>query len=973
MGQVASIAAGQPFVDVLAGAMLAAHGPGGDGLLADALVLVPTRRAVRSLRQAFLRASNGTAMLLPAIHPLGDVEDDEPAMLSPLVHDEADLPPAIGQTERRLLLAQLVLKSGATPDMATALGLAQSLADFLDEVATERRDFAKLADLAPERFQAHWQETIDFLQIVTRFWPEMLSERDRMDPAHRRDLLTGRLAAEWRAHPPETPVYIAGSTGSVPGTADLMAATLAAPAGHIILPGLDLSLDEADRAAAHQEPAHPQHGMLVLLERLGIAPPDVVPMSDDRHVERIALINEALRPAATTERWRDLAQFSAEALDGLSLLEAPGPREEALAIALRLREVLETPGRTAALVTPDRALARRVAAEMARFGVRLDDSAGVPLRLTRAGSFLQLAAVGLSTGFAPADLLALLKHPLAAAGQRPDTLRRETRRLERRHLRGLRTYDDLAGLADRVDADGAFDFDTGWLREIARHAAAFQKVDGDLAALLAAHVECCEWLASTGDQTGAQRLWRGEDGEAAAQAVADLLESAEAAPSATIGDWPASFDRLIGGGTVRPRHGLHPRLSILGPLEARLQNFDLVILGGLNEGVWPAATGHDPWMSRPMRADFGLSAPERRTGLQAHDFVQLAAAGRVILTRSAKADGAPTVPSRWLLRLQSVASGAGITLARDTESTDWAAMLDRADDPKPVGAPAPRPPVQARPSELPVTSVETLIRDPYAIYARRILKLRALDPIDQEPGPMQKGNILHEAFEAFAKVHTGDWSPALLPTLRDIGMKVFAEKGLPPSWHALWMRRFEIAARWLLKVEGEREDRIEKRLAEIRGEISGLPGVPDFRLTATTDRLDVLARGGVTIVDYKTGTPPSKKQIEAGFAVQLPLTGLILRQGGFDGVPPLPDALVHIRVHGAREGGEWKPVQTDDLEALITETADGVGQLLGEYADESTPYRSRPYVQFARDYGGDYDHLARVAEWSVSADEEDGS
>lgn len=980
MGVVATIPAGAPFADVLAAELLARHGPKGDGKLADALILLPTRRAVRSLTQAFLRASDGQALLLPAIQPLGDLDDDEPAMLSPDRSAEAETPPAIDAVSRQMLLARLVLQREAAPDAASALGLAHALADLIDEVATERLSFAKLATLAPEQFQQHWQETIHFLRIATEFWPKILEERGEVDPARRRDMLSAQLARFWRESPPETPVWIAGSTGSVPGTADLMAAVLDLPEGRVVLPGLHRHMDDTDRRFAVQEPMHPQHGMLMLLEGLRVEPADVVIMGDGSRPEaREVLLTEALRPAGTTERWGDLSHVSAKAVDGLSLIQANSPREEAAAIAIRMREALETPGRTAALVTPDRDLARRVAAEITRFRIAVDDTAGTPLRLTRAGSFLQLAASALGGGLAPADLLALLKHPLAAGGMDPVRFRREVRRLERNQLRGLRRYQTLADLADRGEQDEERPMPLDWLREMHAFTGRFADAGGDFREMLTAHVELCEWLAGSEDESGAARLWQGEDGEAAALAVSGLLDAAAEAPDVPSAGWAAAFDRLAGGATVRPRFGLHPRLFILGPLEARLQQFDLTILGGLNEGVWPAAAGRDPWMSRQMRAEFGLPSPERRSGLQAHDFMQLAASGDVILTRSLKAGGAPTVPSRWLLRLQSVIKGASdprpeterFALKIDEDVLRWAALLDRAERPVAMPPPEPRPPVEARPKRLPVTGIETLIRDPYAVYARRILKLRPLDPIDDQPGPMLKGNIMHEAFERMAGVHDGDWSPMLWPKLQQIGREVIAEHGLPLSFQTLWMKRFEMAARWLLQAEADRSDAVARRLVEVEGELHDPPGLPGFVLTAKADRLDLLGSGAVTIADYKTGSPPSKKQIESGFAVQLPLTCWIVKSGGFRDLAATEIAeLLHIQVHGAKEGGAWKPVKVDDLDALIEQTAADVTSLLQQYAEAETPYRSRPHVQFAGTFAGDYDHLARFPEWSVAGDGE---
>ena len=372
MGGVLTVPAGRPFVDILARRMIAVHGPGGDGRLADAMVFLPTRRAVRSLREAFLRAGDGAAMMLPLIRPLGDLSEDEPPLLTLDPADEAELPPAIAQTARRMLLSQLIARM---PDRAAgpaeALGLADALAGLMDEVQTERLDFDRLAELAPERFQTHWQETLTFLRIVTEHWPALLEGRGEIDPAARRDRLMAMLADRWRAERPDFPVYIAGSTGSVPGTADLMAAALALPAGHVVLPALETAMEPRDREAALEEPGHPQHGMLRLLQRLHVSPGDVEVLEAPAAAPRLHLLREVLRPAATTDRWRDLGDLPRDALAGLALVEAPEPRTEAAAIALKLREALETPEKTAALVTPDRTLGRRVAAELTRF-VTLD-------------------------------------------------------------------------------------------------------------------------------------------------------------------------------------------------------------------------------------------------------------------------------------------------------------------------------------------------------------------------------------------------------------------------------------------------------------------------------------------------------------------------------------------------------------------------------------------------------------------------
>ncbi|MEC9345021.1 MAG: double-strand break repair protein AddB [Pseudomonadota bacterium] len=969
MGRVATIPAGEPFADRLAARMLAMHGPAGDGRLADALVLLPTRRAIQSLTEAFLRVADGHALLLPCMRPLGDLNADEPPLASLDPADEGDLPGPVPELRRMLVLARMVQARGdLAAGPAAALALGRSLAGLLDEVQSERLDFGRLQRLVPDEYQRHWQTIVEFLSVVTDAWPAILAGWGQMDPAMRRDRLMQRLADRWRRDGTGGPVWIAGSTGSVPGTADLMAAALASPDTAIVLPGFETAVDPRERQAILAEPGHPQHGMHRLLARLHVDADRVETWSESGPSPRALLLREVMRPASTTERWARLDHVSKAALDGLSVTEAPTPQQEATAIALRLREVLEVPGRTAALVTPDRTLARRVAAELGRFGIAIDDSGGTPLRHTPVGTFLLLLARVIRDGFPPADLLSLLGHPLCGCGIAPAEMRRRARRLDRRLLRGVRAWADLGGLVRRATELGhdaeAFD----WLGGLDAATAPMLALDGGDGAGLADwidhHVRLAEWVAATDTETGADRLWRGEAGELAAGLLSEAREAAADAAPVRIADWPDLLDELIGGATVRPRHGTHPRLRILGPLEARLQGADRIILGGLNEGSWPAPAHVDPWMSRPMRAAFGLPEPERRLGLQAHDFASLAAAPEVILSRALKSEGTPTVASRWLQRLRSVVAGAGLDLPLDVASTGWAAELDRPAAIRPVAAPAPRPPLALRPTELPVTDIEKLIRDPYAIFARRVLRLRALDPLDEEPGPAMKGNLIHAAFEELARARPGVWHTSDWAVLEPLARKVFDALAGRPAIRELWWRRFERAARWLLSVEHDRP--VRQRMVETRGSHPGFPELPGFVLTARADRIDMMQDGSVAILDYKTGIPPTQRQIEAGFAVQMPLQALILQQGGFTGVPAGDKVeLVHIRVSGGRVAGEWKPVK--DVDTVIDEVRDGLVKLLTAFSDERTPYLSRPRVQFTG-HEGDYDHLARVREWSVAGE-----
>ena len=970
---VFTVAPGVPFVDALAAGIL--DRVGADPLALSAVtVLLPTRRACRALREAFLRRSGGGALLLPRMRPLGDVDEDDlildAADDGSLNEDGFDLPPTISGLRRQLLLTRLVLADkarAASPDQAVRL--AEELARLIDQVHTERLDFADLDKLAPAEYAEHWQLTLRFLDIVTAKWPKILKAEGAVDPAHRRNLLLGRLADAWQKKPPTAPVIAAGSTGTIPATADLLAVVAALPAGQVVLPGLDRNAP--DRVWSTLGANHPQFGMARLLDRLAIDRADVkdwpAPEPSPARRGRAHLLNVALRPAGTGGREEKLHP---QALDDVARIDCPGPREEALVVALAIRQALQEPEATVALVTPDRDLARRVAAELGRWDIAVDDSAGMPLAKTPPGAFLDLALRMVEDDFAPVALLACLKHPLASGGMATAPFRALIRKLETTALRGPRPAPGIDGLS-RVLPDDAAD-----LRALVARIAAMAKplIDAmhgpavPLKSLLGRHVAFAEALAADDTGKGARRLWAGEAGEAAAAFVGELDQATDALGDIAPGAYPGLFEALLERPQVRPRYGRHPRVHVWGLLEARLQHTDVAILSGLNEGTWPPEAHVSPWMSRPMMAAFGLPPPERRIGLTAHDFVQACNAPRVLLTRSVRVEGTPTVASRWLLRLENLIDGTDLqgALHEGAPLLDWALAIDEPAKVEPCTPPRPTPPVGARPRELSVTEIETLMRDPYGIYAKKILGLKALDPVDADPGAADYGSLVHRALDAFIAAHP---PPGPLPTdamdrLLALGRESFDELLDRPGVWAFWWPRFERVAAWFVKTEGARRRDLKSSACEVSGRIDiAAPGGP-FSLKAKADRIDRLNDGTLTVIDYKTGQPPSKTEVKAGFAPQLPLEGWMAEEGRFADVPEARiSSLEFWRLSGGTPAGEVKGAG-DDPRTLIDEAKKGFADLIARFDDPNTAYEAQPHPEHAPKYS-DYEHLARVKEWGA--------
>ncbi len=981
-----TIASGAHFLDTLAAHLLTIAD--GDPLrLASIRVLLPTRRAGRALAEAFLRRSGGGAMVLPRVIPIGDVDEDELSIADAGVPSgggaAVDMPPAIANLHRQALLARAVM---ALPDHKLqpeqAMGLAAELAKLLDRMTTEDCAPSALKSLVHEDYAVHWQEVLRFLEILIDHWPAILAAEGAVDPPARRNALLRAQADLWRREAPTGPIVAAGSTGSIPATAELLSVIAGLPQGAVILPGLDNQLDDAAWAAL--APSHPQFGMRQLLARLDIDRRNVQSL-DDQYTDtehRDGILSAALRPAEAPEIALPDGLTIDAAMAGIQRIDCPSPSDEANVIALIMRYCLDAPGKTCALVTPDRGLARRVAAALRRWDIEIDDSAGTPLAATPTGSFLRLLIDAVHQRMAPVPLLALLKHPMAAGGLEPADFRHLVRRLDIAVLRGPRPAPWLDGLRSALgggaDTPGLSSLLDILDRVLSPLIAAVRQERTDLREILNLHVATAEALAKTADSAGTDRLWAGDAGTDAAGVISEMADALK-----VLGDLPAStyaplFEKMLSGRVVRPRYGMHPRLSIWGLLEARLQHADVVILGGLNEGTWPPSPETNPWMSRPMMHAIGLEMPERRTGLTAHDFQQSFSAPEVYLTRAYRVAGTPTVPSRWLMRLENLLQRAGRpdALTQDAEGREartwlnWALALDRTPH-TPQASPRPTPPTEARPNRLSVTQIETLIRDPYSIYARHILGLSILDPLDADPGAADRGIMIHAALEEFIHAYPTDMPGNAEAKLLEIGRGVFAEHLARPGVRAFWWPRFERIATWFVDWQTSRlADGWQVLLNESFGELTIDAVEGGFTVFAKPDRIDLRPDVGLSVVDYKTGQPPSLKQVLSGLSPQLPLEAAIAATGGFDDVPATETAqLMYVQLSGGRTPGSAKALKLDVSETT-ERTLAGLRRLIVKFADPATPYLSRPRPQFESRFG-DYDHLARVGAWGVAGGDDE--
>ncbi|HEY3697589.1 double-strand break repair protein AddB [Phenylobacterium sp.] len=998
-----SIPAHRPFAEDLARGLYAALAPLGPSALSEAVVLVPSRRSVRALADAFVAAAEGRAVLPPQMRPLGDLEEGEPPFEPGDI--ALGLPVAIDPLRRRFELVRLVHARqgllGRRLTAAAALELADALGAFLDSLQIEEIAADEgLADLVDADLAAHWRVSREFLEAALEAWPRRLAELGVVDVSERRILLLRRLAETWDAAPPPGVLIAAGSTGTVPVSADLLAVIAAAPRGAVVLPGLDDSLAEA--AWSQVDDQHPQGAMKLLLARartpreaVAVWPASLGFQAQGRWRRRI--VNEALRPAQSTADWlgvidtlrqeadADRLDPVAEGLKGLSVVTAATEEEAAAACALLLRETLETPGRTAALVTPDQVLARRVAAALARWGVIADSSAGEALAGCRCGVLAGLLARAAADPLDPVTLLAALKHPFTRLGLSPGALARHAEALERHGLRGprLHSWEDLEarlqrvllpqGEKDMAAREGALRLAVR-LRNILDALAETFGEDDEAAPADAARALAQAMEAFAADDMGALGdLWAGPGGEALGRLLSGLIDESEGLPPASRRGFADLLARLTAGEVVRAGVASHPQIRILGAIEARLIRADRLVLAGLEEGVWPRGAGLDPFLSRPMRARLGLPSPERRVGLAAHDFAQAACAPDVTLVHAERREGAPAIKSRWLWRLETLARGAGAVLPGRPEILDWARRLDAPDGYSPARRPAPVPPVADRPTRLAVTRVEALTRDPYAVWARDILRLFPLERPDEPVEARARGTAIHAAFERFARAHPDALPDDAAALFEGFYLEALVAAGMPHEALARETALAREAAQWVAGLEASRRAGGCRIHVETEGRLTFEVEGRAFTVTAKADRIESTIDGHGHILDYKTGRAPSRKMVDAGFSPQLTLTAAILARGGFQDLGPLtPGDLTYLEVTGRKPAGrvEVRALAGDEATDAARRAFEGLNELVARYWNPTQAYVSRTAPQFVHDYAGDYGHLARVFEWSTSGEEE---
>ncbi|MBR6355417.1 MAG: PD-(D/E)XK nuclease family protein [Alphaproteobacteria bacterium] len=963
--KIYNISADEPFVDVLAQRYLKEFADRPDDL-ANVLFLMPNRRACQSLIDAFVRQHDLKPTILPQIRPIAEVDEDEVF----LTHDISvlkDLPPAVDSTDKILQLTRLIMKKSELDldkiSLAQAYALAQNLSQLMDLTYNvkykQKIDLSSFKNLVGEEYALHWKKTLLLLQIIMEYWPKILAENDKADTVCRRNALLESEMNLWRQSQTTQRIVVAGTTAAFPIMKELVKTVMDLPNGEVYLYGLDKYLDDSDWAKVEEN--HPQFELKELLQELGISRDSVTTVGNKEISPREKIVAEIMRPAETSDKWRNLTAHPLPESDfkDIHLLNCDDLRQEAQAIALIIRETLNEPEKTVALVTMDRNLSRRVVSELHKWDINADDSAGRPLALTQIGIYLRLVWEAVENGSQTATI-ALMKHPFTACGMRRDKLVRWATLLETfwRNDRKLKKY--VQNFYNKFKAI------LKPLEDI------YAQPQADLQQILETHIKVAEKLADTDAKFGSQLIWRDDDGAVAAKWVSDFMPKSASFGNIKLNDYGGFFTALLMEQSVRKRYGTHPRVKILGPIEARLTQYDVTIIGEANEGIWPNQPQADMWMSRPMKLDFELPLPERQIGVAAADFAHLMNAPRVYVTRAKKVGGNPVNKSRWWLRFETVLT-ANFGDKKETYAfiyqkpyAYWAKNLDRRDEYNPISAPEPRPALERRPREMSATNIEKWRYNPYTIYAKYILSLYPLDDLDTPKQSYDFGNIVHNVLKKFNDEYNSDFYPdadEARTILLELGNDEFDKNKVPEDTRIFWQSRFESIVEWIINKELSYRPSVSEVKNEINGSMTMQGPLGDFKITAKADRVDILKNGCLNILDYKTGKDKSANDMVEGKAPQLPIEALIAQKGGFPGVAGAP--IESLQYWAFQD--KFNATDAEQSAEAMKNIQTIVQKLINAYDDISWAYLVKPKPSNVKDYS-DYDHLSRIGEWGTHYD-----
>ena len=969
--------------------------------LARIELYLPSKRAISSIKEAFFKHQKQGSLLLPKMFAVG--EPDEQVALN-ITIEGLELDEAINGFERQCLIASQIQHfpiGGRRMAPAPAMKLASSLCMLIDQMQRAGTPLSAIRDVLPDELSVHWQEILKFLTILFDYWPSILFERGQIDPVARQQKLLQAQLDFWTSYPPNSPIILAGSTGSLPMTRAFMKVISRLPMGAVIFPGIELEIDDTDWRAIEQDPVHPLHQIAHSMFELELPLSDVrywyvtQEMQNKLACPRQILIREVMRPASRTSQWRRLAvdqsALSPSSLQGLKVMSVTDSFQEAELIAGLMRQVLETPNKTAMLITPDRMLARKVQVALMRWNIPVDDSAGSSLILSSPARFLASIIRVVQEDASPHALRAFFKHPFATAGLLRAEFTHLANLFEEQILRGplpQKNWESWTLIVAKRPKLKNF-WETCLLPAFKPLCDAFKAINPSLDTLAKALMQTTQYLCKLPEvpadldteindrkkNDAPLHIYSDFAGTVLLELLSDMIRFGSNYPIAA-SEFYNTFCVLCKEEVVRTPYNQHPRLKILGTIEARMQRADTVILGGLNEGVWPPFAQRDMWINNASRTQLGLPDRHWRIALSAHDFMMAVASPEVLITRSVVTDGAPTQISRWLARLDAVVAAAGLSSHLDKQIPAWMKAVNARKIPdmvKPIARPEPKPAIIHRPSQISATDFDQWITDPYGFYVKKILKIRQKNLIDEPPSVALRGSLIHDIIAEFSACYpTGKLPKDAGDKLNKI-LEAHLLKWSNISYIDLfWRQKLSIILDWFLEEECRRRNDSFQVVVEKEGRVELPIGQRLILITARADRIELDQDNNYQIIDYKSGNPPSKLEVSSGRAVQLLVEAAILSKGGYNLSEKTAQdiALYYWHLRGrATEPAKIDDVTPDEFDVAIIFKK--LLELVQSFENEEQPYLSEPNSA-QRPKFSEVRHLARIKEWRAFEVSNDG-
>lgn len=912
-------------------------------------LFLPTRRSARAFEKCLAAHTEHGLFSPPRIIALTD--------FPPEAFDceqSAILPTA---TERHLLMVELLRGKhfdallGEQKSLPQLLSHASALLDQIDELFLFEVPQDNLSSLVRHDLPQNQIQALRVLHQVYSEWEPFLKRQGFCDPTQMRVVRYREYIKTLRDYP--HPVIALGIEAAYGFVRDLLKAIMKTRGGAVILGGPeDGELSRRDSEKAH----HPDFHLNRLLESMGCERSTLSFINSTKEHPRRLLLEGVFQNHTNVTTSGPLKE---EETKNLFLLESGTLFEEAEAITLMMAEAVVDPLKTVALVTTNQTLTAYVMALLERFGIKADHSKAHAFRSTPLGRLLLLVASFLVSPYSPVTLLSLLKHPYVSLDQGRLSVLALARFLENNVMRTDRMVRGERDLFIKTMPEGEKALLTKLLNMKERGQNLLHgKEPTSLAQALLLLQSSLEELCFKTTLEGIGSIYDTPEGEKFKGWIASVMVSPLGKTTLEMQHFPSILRELMDAIPVSKAWGYHPRVFILGPLETRLLSFDRVILADFNEGRWPRKSSDAVWMNQRMRQDVGIVSDVIQMSQEADDLRALLSLKEVFITRALRVDGSPSVPSRWLLRLQAFCTQKNVQLSSVDHYKEWARLIWHEPLKKvnpllrPLEKPMALPPLGARPKRLTISGLNLLKRNPYAFYVNSILKLNALKPLIHQLDALQFGVRLHQVL-ADALILEDSGSRLTHDVLNALGGRIFASYTSSPLWRYFWQHRLNECFDHFLSLDKNLSYAPQKRFGEVKVTFPFHTDFGDFEIIAKADRLDLITPHGAVLIDYKTGRTPTASSIKKGEDIQLALEGVMVNEGAFR----ICDAQVTkgLEYWDLKNG---RRVSVEEVDTVIGNAESALIELLEQYYKVGAAYK----INFDH-LSDEIRHFSRWEEW----------